>query len=910
MNAHRFVRRSDRIPQGSRSSRRRAVRPALEALDERCLLSLYMVDTLMDNGNNNAPTNGSLRQCIIEANSHPGSTINFSSNLPTGYLHIMLASELPAVTADSTTIQGPSVTELAIDGENVGGVTGLTLEGNHDVVSGLGVVHCGGSGILVLGQDDVISFCSIGTDTISDPGLGDGTGVAVLGAQGLAITECSVKFNARTGVLVLGSADITISGDDVEHNSADGVRVIGNGTDNGEGFVTLIDDDDVDENEGNGVHIINSSNNNIGSAQFGNFIGDDGLQANFQGNVADGVLIESTGGGTSTGNIIRNNSIAGNHQNGVALVGAGTSNNTLWNNVIGITSYTPEDTNILEPLAAGNMLDGVAISGGSHDNSVGGVGLYGGDGLYALSSVSFEGQGNLIIASGGAGVRITDPGSDQNFVQGNIIGTGLTIKGYTYPPNGGGGVVIANGASQNLIGGVGGTAIYFGQGNLISGNTGDGLEITGTGTSDNTVYGNLIGTDLKGTNALPNTGAGVVIQDGASANTLGLYTGGSSLHIGNTISGNDGVGVDIVGVGTTGNAVYNNNIGTDISGLTSVPNVNGVEVTGGAAGNIIGGPSTDQGNVISGNFGAGVVIGASSGACLVQNNDVGTSWSGLAGLGNAVNGVELLGNGSQLVHNVISANGFGGVVVNGSDNVLQGNTIGTSKGGMTALPNLGDGVYIRVTQGSGSNSVGGTTSSEGNQISGNAGNGIHVTGPSSTGNLIAGNKIGTNANGESRVSNGLDGILIEDSSGYVIGGTTPQAGNVISGNLENGIALTGFGTTGILVLGNTIGTDAKGVKSIGNGQNGVAILSAPYNAIGDGVQGAGNLISGNLADGVLIRGTPIGVFNQATGNRVLGNRIGTSASGMAKVPNLGQGVEINLAYDNVIGGVLPAGAET
>ena len=62
MNSHRFVRRPDRFPQGSRSSRRRAVRPALEALDERCLLSTFTVETLVDNGNNNNPTNGSLRQ--------------------------------------------------------------------------------------------------------------------------------------------------------------------------------------------------------------------------------------------------------------------------------------------------------------------------------------------------------------------------------------------------------------------------------------------------------------------------------------------------------------------------------------------------------------------------------------------------------------------------------------------------------------------------------------------------------------------------------------------------------------------------------------------------------------------------------------------------------------------------------
>ena len=56
-------------------------------------------------------------------------------------------------------------------------------------------------------------------------------------------------------------------------------------------------------------------------------------------------------------------------------------------------------------------------------------------------------------------------------------------------------------------------------------------------------------------------------------------------------------------------------------------------------------------------------------------------------------------------------------------------------------------------------SVGGPTIGEGNIISGNGGDGIDINGTGSLANLIEGNFVGTDASGNARLGNTLDGIL-------------------------------------------------------------------------------------------------------------------------------------------------------
>ena len=124
-----------------------------------------------------------------------------------------------------------------------------------------------------------------------------------------------------------------------------------------------------------------------------------------------------------------------------------------------------------------------------------------------------------------------------------------------------------------------------------------------------------------------------------------------------------------------------------------------------------------------------------------------------------------------------------------------------------------------------------------------------------------------------------------------MGGTVAGARNVISGNTQAGVELTGAGTSHNLVEGNYIGTNYAGSGAIGNGSSsnsfsdGVLIdAAATYNTVGGTTAGARNVISGNLHNGVEI-------YGQGTDhNLVEGDYIGTNAAGTAALANHQDGV--------------------
>ncbi|MDJ0892828.1 MAG: Calx-beta domain-containing protein [Gammaproteobacteria bacterium] len=177
-------------------------------------------------------------------------------------------------------------------------------------------------------------------------------------------------------------------------------------------------------------------------------------------------------------------------------------------------------------------------------------------------------------------------------------------------------------------------------------------------------------------------------------------------------------------------------------------------------------------------------------------------------------------------------------------------------------------------------------------------NGIYITG---SGNTIAGNYLGTDANGTSAlVGNTQDGIQI-DGDNNTIGGPTAADRNIISGNRDEGIDLNPS-AEGNVIIGNYIGTDAAGTAAIGNGLGGSAwtggiLLDASNNTIGGTAPGEHNLISGNQRYGVLLSVS-------ATGNLIQGNYIGTDVSGTVDLGNTLYGVFLNHngAADNTIGG--------
>ncbi len=191
-----------------------------------------------------------------------------------------------------------------------------------------------------------------------------------------------------------------------------------------------------------------------------------------------------------------------------------------------------------------------------------------------------------------------------------------------------------------------------------------------------------------------------------------------------------------------------------------------------------------------------------------------------------------------------------------------------------------------------SNTIGGTTPAARNLISGNAGSGISIGGAGSTGNVVTGNLIGTDAAGAAALGNST-GVSI-GSPGNTIGGLTTVARNIISGN-STGVSL-GTGATLNVVQGNYIGPNVLGTAVVGNNLGVFTQGNAGNNLIGGTVAGARNVISGNSL-GLFLSSKPVGL-----NTRVEGNLIGTDPAGTAGMPN-GSGVVITLSSsNNVIGG--------
>lgn len=178
------------------------------------------------------------------------------------------------------------------------------------------------------------------------------------------------------------------------------------------------------------------------------------------------------------------------------------------------------------------------------------------------------------------------------------------------------------------------------------------------------------------------------------------------------------------------------------------------------------------------------------------------------------------------------------------NNKIEGNFIGTDVTGTIGFGNGSNGISVL----SSNNMVGGTAAEAKNLISANFSQGIKIGGSE---NLVQGNLIGADVTGTTELGN-ANGIVISGGSNNKIGGTTPDARNVISGNNGDGVVI--FSATGNLVQGNFIGTDVTGNTGLGNAARGVKISSALGNTIGGTTPGARNVISANGGHGVAIGG--------------------------------------------------------
>ncbi len=525
--------------------------------------------------------------------------------------------------------------------------------------------------------------------------------------------------------------------------------------------------------------------------------------------------------------------------------------------------------------------------------------------------------GLVINRFGGDGLLLQ--GGGGNLVAGNYIGLDVsgTValgNGFDQPGGlfGGGdeGLKIDNSAG-NLIGGPTAAAR-----NVVAGNQVDGVEVVGPGSTGNIIQGNFVGTSAAGTVALGNVFSGVAVFGGAMGNVVEN----------NLISGNRGDGVFIADGGTTGNLVAGNLVGVDVSGRAPLGNGgNGVEVTRGATGNFIGLAAAGAGNVVSANNSDGIQItGVGTSGNLVQGNFVGTNAAGTGPLGNHLSGVSVFGGASGNcvggpaanvgagpltgAGNLIAGNWGDGIYLSDggtTGNKVQGNFVGLDVSGTAGLGN--GGIGVQITGGTTGNLIGGAAAGAGNVVSASGTDGVQITGPGTSGNTVQGNFLGTNAAGTAARGNHFAGVAVFNAAtNNLIGGTTPGAGNLISGNGSDGVFFGNFGLAGASgnqVFGNLIGTAAGGSAPLGNAFQGVELRNAFNNTVGGTAPGAGNVIADNLGHGVFI-------WDGASHNLIAGNQIahnGTQAaagnSGVAVASGLGNALRANDIFANAFIGI-------
>lgn len=356
-------------------------------------------------------------------------------------------------------------------------------------------------------------------------------------------------------------------------------------------------------------------------------------------------------------------------------------------------------------------------------------------------------------------------------------------------------------------------------------------------------------------------------------------------------------GLTISYPGATGNTIAGCWCGLDHTGTNSAPNAyQGILIYNGACSNTVGGASAPSRNVLSGNTEYGVYItGPNTIGNVVGGNYIGTDPAGALAVANGYGGSIITGGawsntlGGSLAGqgNLVSGNVNFGLWLDSSNDTVAGNWFGLSASGAGAVPNTFVGMYL--INGGQNNLI------SGNVFSGNDSEGIRVTGPGTSGNLITGNFMGTDPTGSYAIPNGFAGLTFFDgATGNIAGGASASARNVISGNDSYGVAMGDPGTSGNIVEGNYIGLGSNGTTVIGN-YGGVLL----YNQSTDNVIGAGNVISGNSA-GVWLTNT--------AGNVIEGNIIGLAADGVTPRGNAWQGVLIQSDVSNNVIGLSPGGA--
>ncbi len=522
----------------------------------------------------------SLREAITAANATSGDDpiqITFSLDerdpsytAATGWVIRVTAGKLPFLLHANLTIEGPGpdAPAVIIDGGYVPGVStgigdGLRIAGPGIVVRNLTVQRFSARGIILQGS-----------------------------ARQSVIEDCIIQQNGETGVLLFGATVLEnrILKSTIVQNGT-GVR-LSRAAQNSIGGASPEQGNRIADNTLVGVEVDDqASGNEIGN----NWIGLDASGTGAAPNGLAGIRLTQ-----SNRHVIANNVISGN---GTGVLLSGSSSNTLRGNTIGLSA----DGQQVVP----NQGNGVQLSAGAQNNQIGGSD--------AAARNVISGQ---IVASAvqGNGVVIEGNGSTGNRVQGNFIGLppdgrSRGIGNYRY------GVLIASGASANLVGGT-----STGEGNYIGFNGVGGIRVDGAA---NAIQGNTLGLGSDDTTILGNQGNAIrvsapdtVIGPGniiAASGGAGILLTSQSASvsatnsqiISNTVRLNNQAGICILaaGVQMSGNRVRENGgqVGSEC-GATG-----GVIIAGASATRVVQ-------NEVALNQGSGVVIRNGAGNLLSENS--------------------------------------------------------------------------------------------------------------------------------------------------------------------------------------------------------------------------------------------------------------------------------------------------
>lgn len=438
------------------------------------------------------------------------------------------------------------------------------------------------------------------------------------------------------------------------------------------GNVIGINDRDIFAGNDVGIFVGVARDTQIGSGSFGehNFI---------SGSFFDGVVItkyatETRVRGNFIGTDFTGTTIHPN-RDGIQVAGNGSeiSKNVISGNNsygIAVTRYLQDD-----PIPSGNLIE---------NNRIG----IKGDGTILIpndeSGIQLDGTNNTVIRnviSGNTryGIEVL---RDSNIIRDNKIGT--NNEGDSARANGEAGIALLS--SSNVI-----------DMNVISGNVNAGIvilresQISSSPPMNNSVTGNLIGTNAAGTVAIPNTASGIIMADGANNNTIG----GTASNARNIISGNayDGILVQIGlaagAVPPTQNKIQGNYIGTNIDGTAALPNGRNGILLSGATSTLIGGITTaipSARNVISGNGSNGISLIDGATQTRISGNYIGTKSDGATALGNTERGIRvgvstsntMIGGPEQNAGNTIAYNGANGISLTsdaGNNNIIDPNRI-------------------------------------------------------------------------------------------------------------------------------------------------------------------------------------------------------------------------------------------